>query len=113
VSYSTAFDTAGTYTFNYILTNPESTGLTTSCSGSVVVTNAPIDGLCNATTENTIYYTGTAPTALCSSGTASGLSYNDTTHIWTWSCEGANGGTTDSCITSGSYCGDGIIGTGE
>jgi len=100
-------------TFNYTVYNPASTGLYAECSGSVVVADAPVDGLCNMATENTIYYTGTAPTALCSSGTATGLSYNNTTHIWTWSCEGLNGGTTDSCMASGSYCGDGIIGTGE
>ena len=112
VSYSTAFNNIGTYIFNYTLVNPSATGFNTTCSGQVVITNTPVDGMCNATTESTLWYIGSTPSPLCTSGTATGLSYDAVNAVWTWSCEGMNGGMSDSCMASGSYCGDGIIGTG-
>ena len=62
---------------------------------------------------NETFYTGNLPATgtLCSVGTLTGLT--ETSTGWTWSCEGINGGPTDSaCSLNISYCGDGIIGTG-
>ena len=79
---------------------------------TVVTELIPENGSCDPTTEGTLWYTGSTPSPLCTSGTATGLSYNAVTAVWTWSCEGMNGGMSDSCMASGSYCGDGIIGSG-
>lgn len=40
------------------------------------------------------------------------MNYDAINHTYSWTCEGANGGSNVSCQASGSYCGDGIVGTG-
>ncbi len=54
--------------------------LTGSCTGTVVVSNAPINGMCNATMINQIFYTGNLPNTadLCSTGTLTGLTQTST-----------------------------------
>ena len=63
---------------------------------------------------NQTFYTGNLPATgtLCSTGTLTGLVQTPTG--WTWSCEGMDGGLTDTgCSLLISYCGDGIVGTGN
>ena len=75
--------------------------------------DTPINGVCTATMVNQTYYTGNLPatTGLCATGNLTGLTQTSTGR--TWSCEGVNGGTTDTaCSLAISYCGDGVIGTG-
>jgi cysteine-rich repeat protein len=60
------------------------------------------------------FYTGNLPATgtLCSTGTLTGLVQTPTG--WTWMCEGMDGGIADTgCSLLISYCGDGILGTGN
>jgi len=41
------------------------------------------------------------------------FSFNSTTHVWSWNCNGANGGNNVSCSTQELYCGDGDTYTGN
>ena len=49
--------------------------LTGSCTGEVLVSNAPINGECNSTMNNQTFYTGSLPStgSLCTVGTLTGL----------------------------------------
>ncbi len=57
----------------------------TSASASVTVTVAPLNGACAATAYN------------CAAGTSGSNVFNNTTGVYTWMCNGANGGTNASC----------------
>src|SRR5690606_36970073 len=55
----------------------------------------PVNGLCNASTENGGPYQNPSSSNLCTAGTASGVVTGSTTYTWT--CFGLNGGTNDAC----------------
>ena len=87
VTFGTSFNTLGTYTFSYVLSNPYSGALVSNtCTATVTVTAAPITGVCNATITNQTYYTGNLPATgtLCTAGTLTNLI--QTTTGRTWSC---------------------------
>jgi 2',3'-cyclic-nucleotide 2'-phosphodiesterase (5'-nucleotidase family) len=54
---------------------------------------SPVNGACG--TDNGQILAATAPTNLCTAGTASSVS--GIGHPWSWSCNGQNGGSTASC----------------
>lgn len=93
------------------VSNILSGALTTSCTGQVQITNSPLNGICGAHNGQT-FYTGSLPTLLCETPTVAVVHYDAINHTYSWTCEGANGGSNVSCQASGSYCGDGIVGTG-
>ena len=117
VTFGTSLNTLGTYSFTYVLNNPYSGALVSStCTATVTVVATPITGICNNTITNQTYYTGSAQLSntgnLCTAGTLTNLTQTSTGR--TWSCAGANGGSTqNSCQLAISYCGDGVIGTGN
>ena len=99
----------------YTISNPY-TGSGETCTTIVTVSNpvVPTNGVCSATMNNQTYYTGNLPNTgdLCTAGIVTGLTQTMTG--WSWSCEGVNGGTTDTaCTLAISYCGDGVLGTGN
>jgi hypothetical protein len=112
-NYSTSVQylTAAAYNVIYTITNPnngsgETCIIAVNANNPIVVTN----GQCNATMVNQTYYTGNLPatTGLCASGNLTGLTQTMTG--WSWSCEGINGGSTDTaCTLAISYCGDGVL----
>jgi hypothetical protein len=68
-----------------------------SNGGSSITCSAPraLDGNCGSSDGSTV---GTAPTTnLCSAGTATAVTG---VGPWYWTCQGSNGGTTDSCSAS-------------
>jgi len=85
----------------------------------VVVTNAPITGVCNTNYNSQTLYdfndggdSLNSGMALCSSGTVSNFTFNASfpgSNGWMWTCDGQNGGASVSCSATESYCGDGII----
>jgi cysteine-rich repeat protein len=117
VTFGTSLNTLGTYSFTYVLANPYSGALVSStCTATVTVVATPITGICNNTITNQTYYTGNAQLSntgnLCTIGDLTNLTQTSTGR--TWSCAGANGGSTqNSCQLAISYCGDGVIGTGN
>lgn len=65
-------------------------GTTANCSANI--TPPPVNGTCGSSNGQTL---STAPTTnLCSTGTASAVLG---TGPWSWSCNGANGGTNSNC----------------
>jgi len=81
------------------------------CTGSVLISNAPIDGVCAYTGTN--FYSGSVPTsgAWCSAGTPTNI--NQTASGITRECEGINGGVTGmNCSLGILYCGDGSVNGG-
>ena len=107
------FNAVGTFPLSVTMSNALSGAVSVTCTGVVSISNAPINGVCNALMTNQTYYTGNLPAtgSLCTAGTLTGLT--QTSAGWTWSCEGVNGGTDDTaCSLAISYCGDGVLGTG-
>lgn len=72
-----------------MLSNDLSGGLFVECTGSVLITDAPIDGLCAYTGQS--FYTGSVPDSgtRCSVGTPTNI--NQTATGITRDCEGMNG----------------------
>jgi hypothetical protein len=72
-----------------------------TCTGSGTGTPASCstkaNGACGSSSG--VAFTATPTTGLCTSGTASAISALSTSGPWTWSCTGADGGTTASCAT--------------
>ena len=104
------FNTVGTFPISVTMSNALSGAVSVTCTGLVTISNAPINGVCSATMNNQIYYTGNLPNTgdLCTAGIVTGLTQTMTG--WSWSCEGVNGGTTDTaCTLAISYCGDGVL----
>ena len=54
---------------------------------------SPVDGVCGGDSGSTL--AATAPTNLCTAGTASAVTGSG--HPWSWTCTGSNGGSTASC----------------
>ncbi|MCL2474118.1 MAG: hypothetical protein FWF23_04365, partial [Alphaproteobacteria bacterium] len=86
------------------------TGWTWSCEGinaGTTVTcsaNKKVDGTCGAADGTDAYTEPAAPEDLCSTGTATTVTFDENT--WSWSCTGVNGGTDSSCSVSKSIDGD-------
>jgi uncharacterized repeat protein (TIGR02543 family) len=73
--------------FSVVVPNPRNSSTTLApCS-------APVNGACG--TDNGLTLAASAPGSYCSAGTATALLGNG--HPWTWSCNGAGGGSTASC----------------
>lgn len=75
---------------------------------SFTVTSAPINGVCGSDHGRTLSAT---PTALCSTGVASGIT--TTSSRYDWECAGSNGGSASACsatrtISSSDSDGDGV-----
>ena len=67
-------------------------GTNATCSAKKVASAQPVNGACGSSNGGTV---STKPTAnLCTAGTASTVSGSGP---WSWSCAGANGGSTASC----------------
>lgn len=59
-----------------------------------ITPSTPVDGVCGS--SNQIESSQMPTTGLCTSGTAHTYPFSGL--IWQWSCEGANGGTTENCF---------------
>jgi cysteine-rich repeat protein len=105
--------TAGNYTWFITVANNLSGAITATCSVSL---SYKLDGVCGSRNGSTIYDFNNSGDSLtwwsanlCSNGSVASFSFNSTTHVWSWNCNGANGGNNVSCSTQELYCGDGII----
>ncbi|MDD2366026.1 MAG: DUF1566 domain-containing protein [Desulfuromonadaceae bacterium] len=86
------FPGEGTWVVTATATDQVGNSSTTSRN---IIYSIPVNGVCGSSNGLEM---GSAPTVnLCETGTASAVSGN---YPWSWSCEGANGGTTAICSTS-------------
>lgn len=114
------YTVAGTYTAILTIQNNLSGAITNTCTAGVNVTAWPvaINGLCGSENGNTYYdFTGAGGSltasspGLCANGDV--INFQIIWHVWTWTCQGINGGTDDtSCNATENYCGDAVLGGG-
>ncbi len=91
-SWLSQYNSSGTENCTLTVTGAGGTG---TCNASLIVNPAIVNGTCGTANGTT---SCTAPSAnLCSSGTSSIVSGSGP---WSWTCTGANGGTTASCSSN-------------
>jgi cysteine-rich repeat protein len=86
-----------------------------TCNQCGCISN-PLDGVCGGSDGQVIYdfdnngdgLNQNSPW-LCANGTIANFVYNPTTHSWSWSCNGANGGENDVCTATELWCGNNIV----
>ena len=95
--YSAAFTSTcdGTQTGNTFTTGP----VTQNCTVTVSFNNQPVNGACGS--ANSVPTAVAPSTGLCSTGSASSVVAN--TNTYTWSCNGSNGGSNQSCAAPRQY----------
>ena len=107
---------SGWWVFTWSLTfiNSFSGAYSGVCSVVVNVSWGIVNGSCGYISGTNIYDTGSTGGALnsgsnwlCSAGNINGFSWNNTTHTWSWSCNGTWGWSNMSCSATSLYCGDG------
>ena len=65
------FNNVGSFPISVTMSNALSGAVSVTCTGVVTVSNAPVNGQCNATMNNQTFYTGSLPStgSLCTVGT--------------------------------------------